>query len=306
MSKNLFISTACIKNKNDVKNIPKMLEMFLENKIFNVEFSGVHKFTNNTVLINHIKKFKKKKMNFLLHNYFPPPKKEIVMNFLSKNKNRLKEAEKIIFNAVKISRKAGIDLYGFHPGYYRDGIIKRDGHFKLFKTKKMTFDKAIVEFEKNLQSMVRQINYDNNKDVFIAIENLFPSKNGEVESFMTNFDELDQVFSLNSMKKNNIGMVLDLGHLQISANHLGFSKFEFLDKVIQKYGDKIYEIHLSENDTIADKHLRIKENSWQLKYLKKLKYLGSKKFKTKFTYESRNLTFEHIKKDREMILDYLP
>ncbi len=201
MSKNLFISTSCLKNKEYANNIPRMLEMFMENNIYNVEFSGVHKFTNNNLLINYVKKFKKKKMNFLLHNYFPPPKKEIVMNFLSHNKKRLKESEKIIFNAVKISRKAGIDLYGFHPGYYRDGIIKRDGHFKLFKTKKMTFGKAIIEFDKNLESMVRKINYDKNNDVFIAIENLFPSKNGEVESFMTNFSELDQVFSLDNMKK---------------------------------------------------------------------------------------------------------
>ena len=54
---------------------------------------------------------------------------------------------------------------------------------------------------------------------------------------------------------DNVGLLLDLGHLNISSNFFKFSKQSFLDKYISNYKDRLLEIHISENNGIKDEHL---------------------------------------------------
>ena len=46
---------------------------------------------------------------------------------------------------------------------------------------------------------------------------------------------------------------------------------DFLDKYLSKYGSKLYEIHISENNGIKDQHLPVKKDSWQLPVLDRIK-----------------------------------
>ena len=79
-----------------------------------------------------------------------------------------------------------------------------------------------------------------------------------------------------------------------------FDKDEFLKKIVDKYGDRIFEIHISENDGVRDLHSRIYKDSWQLKalgYFKKLPHFE----KIIFTYESRGMSIKEIKNDLQLI-----
>ena len=79
--------------------------------------------------------------------------------------------------------------------------------------------------------------------------------------------------------------MIDLGHLAIAANILKFNRYKFLEKVVQKFGDRIFEVHISNNDEIRDLHNRIDSKSWQIKALKYFKNTEGKFGKTKFTIE---------------------
>ena len=69
---------------------------------------------------------------------------------------------------------------------------------------------------------------------------------------------------------------------------------------MNNYGNKIFEIHISENDEKNDLHNRIKYNSWQLDALKLFKKL--KNFDDiVFTYESRGMSISEIKGDVDLI-----
>ena len=57
--------------------------------------------------------------------------------------------------------------------------------------------------------------------------------------------------------KINLKLLIDLGHLAISANILKFDKYDFLKKVIDNFSDKIFEVHISENDFKSDLHNRV-------------------------------------------------
>ena len=67
-----------------------------------------------------------------------------------------------------------------------------------------------------------------------------------------------------------VGLLLDLGHLNISSNILGFNRNSFIDKYFTHFGDRV-EIHLSENGGVKDDHLALKKNSWQLDVIRSIK-----------------------------------
>ena len=67
---------------------------------------------------------------------------------------------------------------------------------------------------------------------------------------------------------NEVGILLDLGHFNISSNILGFNRHKALDKLVNNFFGRIKEIHISENNGFKDEHLAVKENSWQLEIIK--------------------------------------
>ena len=93
--KEIYISTACLKGKKDY---PRVIGTFLKNGIKNIELTGVHPYKKMKSLEKTINYYKKKGANFTFHNYFPPPKKPIVLNYLSRKKSERDKAKKIISN----------------------------------------------------------------------------------------------------------------------------------------------------------------------------------------------------------------
>ena len=136
---------------------------------------------------------------------------------------------------------------------------------------------------------------------FLGIENLFPNPDGTNDSFMCTFEEINKIFTSKKFKDTNLCLLIDLGHLAIAANILKFNRYKFLEKVVQKFGDRIFEVHISNNDEIRDLHNRIDSKSWQIKALKYFKNTEGKFGKTKFTIESRGMSISQIKYDKKLI-----
>lgn len=294
MNENLFISSTCYKEHD----LSKLLKVFNRNNIKNIELSGNLKHLSKKKINILIKRYKKKKFNFIFHNYFPALKNNFVLNFISKKKNISKLSLNLISNALKLSKKNNF-IYGFHPGYLRDSIAQ-DGYFNFFNETRMSRKTGHEKFIGNFLTLLKK-----NKENFIAIENLFPNPDRSNDSLMCNYPEIDKIFSSSKLKKYKFGLILDLGHLQISSNLLKFDKNACLNRIISKYGHRIYQVHISENNCISDSHSRIKKNSWQLKMLKKFKNTGSDLGGTKFTLETRDLTLSQIKNDINLISKYL-
>ena len=66
------------------------------------------------------------------------------MNILSRKKEYFDNSIQIIKNAINLAKETNTHLYGIHPGYLRDAIVKK-GKFNFFGEK--TIDNAI-EFYK--------------------------------------------------------------------------------------------------------------------------------------------------------------
>ena len=299
MDNKIFISTACLKGD---KSYERVLNTFVDNDIFNIELTGVHPHTSKTSLEKIKRKFQKKKVNFTFHNYFPPPKKPIVLNFLTRNKDLQAKCKKIIKESISLAKKLNVSTYAFHPGYLREADVSLKGYFNFHGKKRLSYDKAINLFEKEFFNFYKTLKIDKkNQNTFLGLENLFPNPDGSNDSFMCTFDEINKLFSSKNFCNTNLCLLIDLGHLAIASNKLVFNRYEFLEKVVDKFGDRIFEIHISNNDEISDLHNRITKKSWQLDALKYFKNSGKLVGKTIFTIESRGMTIDQIKHDKELL-----
>ena len=115
--KEIYISTACLKGKKDY---PRVIGTFLKNGIKYIELTGVHPYKKMKSLEKTINYYKKKGANFTFHNYFPPPKKPIVLNYLSRKKSERDKAKKIIKNSMQLAKKTGKNVC-FPPWLFKGG-----------------------------------------------------------------------------------------------------------------------------------------------------------------------------------------
>ena len=70
--------------------------------------------------------------------------------------------------------------------------------------------------------------------------------------------EFERLF--NEIRSDNLGILLDLGHLKINSNILNFDADEFISRL----RDKTFAVHLHENNGRVDQHRCTKEGNWVL------------------------------------------
>lgn len=256
---NAYISTSCFPNTTLFDNInicSEITEGF-------VELSAPHPFIEIKNIIKMLLNFKKKNINFTLHNYFPPQKEDFILNFstsIPKNKNLNK---KLIEESLEICKQISSPVYGVHPGYLYESSKKNENGLFLFESKKKTEKNALL----NSISAIREYpnKFYKNGTLFL-VENLFPQKNNLTSLFCS----LNQINEYMNIVPKNTGILLDLGHLNIASNIYKFNKFEFIDNFLKEYSSRLFEIHISSNNGFEDQHKIPDEKDWQFKAIEKI------------------------------------
>lgn len=253
-----YISSSCIQNNR----LFNMLSMLAKRNIKNIELSGGIKYQQNyeeTILklkeVNNLK--------LLIHNYFPTPKKAFIINLASSNSLTLSRTYALITKAIALARKLKINHYSIHPGFTTEMLpkLKQGLHFTVGKKSTQSRNSAINSFYNNLNYVISNILNDNFK---LMIENTIPFC--PPYNYAVLYSPLEIVGFLENYKDYpNIGLLLDLGHLNISSAMLGFNKMDFVKHLFSKYGNKVFEVHLSDNDGKIDCHNFTNSNSWQIK-----------------------------------------
>lgn len=237
--------------------LPQKSIFLLKKKGINsIELSGGKYFKN---IYNYLKK---EKCNFLLHNYFPVPKKNFVINLASSNIKIYKKSVLNIKKSIDISNKINSNFFSFHAGFLFDPPPHLLGG--LFKKVKLdNKSQAIKRFTKRVESIAR---YAKKKNVKILIENNVITKEnlkqfGDNPFLLTTPNEILKFFK-NS--HDNIGLLLDVGHLKVSSKTLGFNLVKGHEKLIPI----IEGYHISDNNGKKDSNNEFSKNSWFFKKLK--------------------------------------
>ena len=263
MDKNIYISTTFLPDQEKLKRAINLLN---RNKLFNIEIGSNHQYEEN---YNYVLK---KKCNFLVHNYFPVPKKSFVINIASLDKKLRIKSINQIKKSILFCKKSKAKLFTFHPGFLSDPDGEGSGSRKSrnydFKWKSKLLKKNYsISWANMIKSIKEIVKFAKINNINIAIEtegsvnaseHLLMQKPIEYKRFMKIFDSKE------------IGINLNIGHLNLASRKFKFDKFKFI-KLISNY---IVAFECSHNYGRDDNHLPLKKHAWYWKVLKDSKYEG--------------------------------
>ena len=252
--KNIFVSTTFAKDDSKISDV--LAECKKEN-ISNVELGSNHIYEKDLKKI-----IQKYNFRFLVHNYFPIPKKSFVVNIASLNKKIRTISIQHIKKAINFCKVTNSKLYTMHPGFLADPITtsRTKNNYDFVWNNNNLNKNYNLAFNNMLSSLKKIVHFAKNKKVRVAIETegSFKKKNLLLMQKPNEYKELFKYF-----KPNDLGINLNIGHLNLASRAFKFSKFEFV-KELKQY---ILAIELSHNNGIEDQHLPLKKNEWYWKII---------------------------------------
>ena len=273
----IYASTSCLKNP---RNVIKVLQEYEKGGIENVELGSIHEYFD-------IKLLKKFNFNYVVHNYFPPPKKSFNLNLSSEKKSIRNKSIKLIKNAIELCCIINSPLYTFHAGF----TVDPPKLGKPFPRNKI-IDREIA-FNRYIESLTSIIDVAKSRGIKIAMEpnvvqefNLVEGKN-ELCLF-ADVDEIKKLYKI--IDRKDVGLLLDLGHTAVTSFWLKFDKDDF----VKKCKKNVYAIHVSNNNGKKDQHRSLTKTCWQAS---KLKQFG----KNPIILETMNQTIEGIFKNIDLV-----
>ncbi|MCX6235968.1 MAG: xylose isomerase [Bacteroidia bacterium] len=244
----IYISTSAF----NFKFISESIIVLAENGYINIELSGGTKYYEN--MLNDLIFLREKyNLNYLIHNYFPPPKKPFVINLASLNDEVYKKSLEQLINSINMSKKLSLNRFSFHAGFLVDIATTEIG--KVINPK-LLFDKE--------ESLARFCNG------YYLLEK---EANGEIELYIEN--NVCSQFNFNKFNKYNpflltdynsyielksyidFKLLLDIAHLKVSCNTLNLDLKNELTNLICESD----YLHFSDNNSITDSNKPIERNS---------------------------------------------
>ena len=245
----IYISTGAFSKKKPTQTY----KYLLKKNFSHIEFScGKYDMELKKII-------KKNSRNIQFHNYFPPKKNPFVFNLSSTNKAILNKSIVMAKENIRNSKKVGAKYFSFHAGFRTDPLLSELGN--KIEQKKIIQKKVAKKIF--YQSLKKLIIYAKKYGVILLIENNVVSKKnlkvfGENPFLLADPKEINDLFLDFQNENKNIGLLLDVGHLKISAKTLNFNLFK-AHKKITKF---VKGYHLSDNDGYSDSNKPFTKNSW--------------------------------------------
>lgn len=250
----IYISTSCIKERR----ISDSIETLAQNGFNNIELSGGTDFYD--AIYDDILELKiKYQLNYLLHNYFPPPKEHFVLNLASTENNIRQKSIENFSKAIEFAQLSNIKRLGVHAGFYINPNFKQLGG-SFSPTILMNKDESMKLFCESFNLLKAKA-----KNIELYIENNVISLSnlevyGENPLMLTCFNEY-----LELRKQIDFKLILDVSHLKVSCETLNLD-FENEFNLLIKESDYI---HISDNDGKEDQNHPLKKDSEILRLLTK-------------------------------------
>lgn len=259
----LYISSLCSKKDKIGNAVHELAELGFKN----IELTGGTIFYDS-IESDLIRLQKEYELDYLIHNYFPPQKKDFVIN-LASGKTDIKERTlSLVKEALRLTQIFGKNVYTMHSGFLSEMLPELKDNFFIKDGRTINSKKDFYETLYFLSEEVIP------RGVKIGVENLGIKTKDDRFSFLCGGDDIEQFLAYFKNNKS-VGILLDLGHLNVASQILRFDKESMLDRFVDRYSEKIFVFHLSANDGYIDSHSVISVDSWQLKYLIKHKKVFS-------------------------------
>ena len=226
---------------------------FVKNGIDKIEISsGIN--SEETLLF--LKKMTSAGIKFRLHNYFPNLDKDFVLNLASKDDELREMSKALVVRAIQWSSELDSDYYAFHAGFRISPKPSELGG-NMVVAEQVSFIESRDIFVDQLFEIA---DVAKNYGINIAVENnVYDIDNyarfGNDNPFLLTGDTGSDIANFFPA---SIGILLDVAHLKVSSETLGFDKHD----AIRRWKGKINGLHLSDNNGKKDTNNGFDETSW--------------------------------------------
>lgn len=236
-------------------DVEDMLTLAGEEGIARIELSSGARHRSPD-LVGMLRQIDAGSLRFLVHNYFPVPERSFVLNLASDDAEMLELSRAHCRHAIDITAAVGAPFYSVHAGFCIH--LKPEDLGQELHGKQIAKDRALEIFYESVRKLG---SYASAKGVALAIENNvvapFNLRNGRNDLLLgVAGDELSDLMRVVNMP--NVGLLLDVAHLKVSANTLGFNA----EATIEQIAPWIIGCHLSDNDGCSDSNEVLTEQSW--------------------------------------------
>ena len=244
----IFISSSCVKNDKIAESVRELADLGYSN----IELSGGTVYYAG--FADDLQSLKEEyNLNYLLHNYFPPPQNNFVLNLASLDEEVFTASVEHCQRAIALSKKLGGSKYAIHAGFFIDLKIKEIGK-ELSKDDLFDIEKATMQFNAAFRELTREAG----EDLTLYLENNVLSGPNFTTYAPQNPFMLTNLEDYHAMKKElDFKILLDVGHLMVSCNVLNKP---FTEELVALAAETDY-IHISNNNSILDENKSLNEES---------------------------------------------
>lgn len=218
--------------------------------------------TREDALRSDIREARAQGIQFLTHNYFPPPAESFVLNLASDDPATKQSSMTMAREAMAIAHSVGAPFHSMHAGFAvtltPDMLGKPEAQAAAFEGQKFEREPAyrrMVETAITLADEAATLGLD------LLFENNvvapgFMKRVGRDPLLMTSPDEAMRF--VKDVARPNVGLLVDVGHAHVSASALGFDPRRFLDEA----APYVRALHLSGNDGTRDSNNAFGADDW--------------------------------------------
>ena len=245
----LFVSTTFIEDNSKLKSA---LDKCRNMKIKSIEIGSNHIYEKD---YDYILDYE---FEIIVHNYFPVPKDSFVINISSTDEDIRKKSIEKVKSSIKFCKDIGSQLYTFHPGFLTDpiGSNKNKNNYDFqWNDSHLNNSNYITSENLMYESLDEIINFSKKCRVNVSVETegSLHKKNHLLMQTPQEYEKL-----MKRYKSSDLGINLNIGHLNLASKAFCFSKFEFVDLI----KSHIVAMELSHNNGNEDQHLPLKEDGW--------------------------------------------
>ena len=253
----VFVSTSCV--RRNTWTLEGLIDEYIDACLNQIEL-GFCGSIESSDLAAHLETYK---AEFLVHNYFPKPPVPFVLNLATQDIDLLRRSMSLCKRAIDLSSRLRAPFYSVHAGFRADlkpSSLGRPAKFERI----YPYDEAYLTFIESIQELTA---YARVRGVLILVEpNVVPRFN-----LVKNRNELALICEawevlnlIRDAKSDRLGILLDTGHLNVTAETLDFDRMDFVEQV----APYIRAFHVHDNDGEVDMHLPIQSGSWVLDVLR--------------------------------------
>ena len=217
-----------------------------------VEWSGNISFTPYAEVLSQLKR--SRQVN-CIHHYFPSHDPPVLVNLA--HPDTCNASVKHVKRSLRLCNELEVPIYGVHAGYAINPKPSRLGRPQLDSPRidmgesADLFFHALDQLLPEAERLGVKLLLENN---VVAHYNFNP-EDGNVYWLSSPETTLP---ILERYAASDLGVLLDVGHLDVSARTLEFDRLEYVELVL----DRIREVHLSENDGLEDLNQPLNAQSW--------------------------------------------